>query len=228
MKVELWPVARVKPYPNNPRLNDDAVAAVAASIREFGFRQPIVVDSKGVLVCGHTRWKAAQMLGLEKAPVHVAKDLRPEQIKAYRIAHNQTASLAEWDYDLLPIELREFAAANYDLGLLGFHEDELAERLDPGLRDDGRVPRQDRGAGPDRRRMEAASRARRQPLARLPSTGKGTGVSIGPTGAPSSKMRVPVVGSLSSPSSDPSATRKPSLAEGLRVQRHGRKPCPLR
>ena len=119
----------------NPRVNDDAVDAVAASIREFGFRQPIVVDADGVIICGHTRWKAAQKLGLEKVPVHVAKDLSPEQIKAYRIADNQTASLAEWDYDLLPIELADLQACNFDLGLLGFDADELAKLLDPDLKE---------------------------------------------------------------------------------------------
>ena len=81
MKVELWKIFDVKPYENNPRLNDAAVSAVAASIREFGFRQPIVVDSEGVIICGHTRYKAAMHLGLEKVPVHVAKDLTPEQIR---------------------------------------------------------------------------------------------------------------------------------------------------
>jgi len=96
MKIELWKLSQVKPYPNNPRVNDDAVDAVAASLREFGFRQPIVVDAEGVIICGHTRFKAAQKLGLEKVPVHVAKDLSPEQIKAYRKADKQTASLAEW------------------------------------------------------------------------------------------------------------------------------------
>src|SRR5918995_7348977 len=105
MKIEQWKLSDVKPYENNPRINDDAVDAVAASIREFGFRQPIVVDAEGVIICGHTRFKAAQKLGLEKVPVHVAKDLTPEQIKAYRIADNQTASLAEWDQELLPLEL---------------------------------------------------------------------------------------------------------------------------
>jgi len=135
MKIELQKLSDVKPYPNNPRLNDDAVEAVAASIREFGFRQPIVVDPNGVIVCGHARWKAAQKLGLEKVPVHVAKDLTPEQIKAYRIADNQTASLGEWNYDLLPIEIGELRAVNYDLGLLGFDSDALAELLNPGVRD---------------------------------------------------------------------------------------------
>jgi DNA modification methylase len=117
---------------------------VAASLREFGFRQPIVVDAEGVIICGHTRWKAAQKLGLEKVPVHVAKDLTAEQIKAYRIADNQTATIAEWDYDLLPIELGELQAANYDLGLLGFDQDELAKLLggdlQEGLTDPDDVP----------------------------------------------------------------------------------------
>ena len=135
MKIELWNIADVKPYPGNPRQNDDAVDAVAASLKEFGFRQPIVVDVDGVIVCGHTRFKAAQRLGLEKVPVHVAKDLTPEQIRAYRIADNQTASLATWDYDLLPIEIAGLKEANYDLGLLGFDPDELAKLLDPTLRD---------------------------------------------------------------------------------------------
>jgi DNA modification methylase len=135
MKIELRKTSDIKPYPGNPRVNDAAVDAVAASIREFGFRQPIVVDADGVIICGHTRWKAAQKLGLEKVPVHVAKDLSPEQIKAYRIADNQTASLAEWDYDLLPIEIADLQACNFDLSLLGFDADELAKLLDPDLKE---------------------------------------------------------------------------------------------
>jgi ParB-like chromosome segregation protein Spo0J len=103
MQIELRKLANIRPYSNNPRINDEAVDAVAASLREFGFRQPIVVDAEGVIICGHTRWKAAGKLGLEQVPVHVATDLSPEQIKAYRIADNQTASLAEWDYELLPV-----------------------------------------------------------------------------------------------------------------------------
>ena len=91
MKIELRKIADIKPYPNNPRSNDDAVDAVAASIREFGFRQPVVVDTDGVIICGHTRFKAAQKMRLEKVPVHVAVDLSPDQIKAYRIADNKTA-----------------------------------------------------------------------------------------------------------------------------------------
>jgi ParB-like chromosome segregation protein Spo0J len=89
---------------------------------------------EGVIVCGHTRYKAAK-LGLEKVPVHVATDLTPEQIRAYRIADNKTGELAGWDYDLLPIELTELKRLDYDLGLLGFDADELAKLLDPTLKD---------------------------------------------------------------------------------------------
>jgi ParB-like chromosome segregation protein Spo0J len=94
MNVELRPPAAIKPYEKNPRDNDEAVNAVAESIRRFGFRQPIVVDADGVIVCGHTRWKAVQRLGFAVVPVHVASDLTPEQIRAYRIADNKTAELA--------------------------------------------------------------------------------------------------------------------------------------
>jgi ParB-like chromosome segregation protein Spo0J len=129
MIIEVWSLDRVKPYPNNPRVNDDAVDAVAASIREFGFRQPIVVDNDGVIICGHTRFKAAQKLGLNEAPVTVANDLSPEQIKAYRIADNKTAELADWNYDLLPIELGDLQTNGFDLSLLGFDDDELLKLL---------------------------------------------------------------------------------------------------
>jgi DNA modification methylase len=129
MKVELRKLSEIKPYEQNPRLNDDAVAAVARSIQEFGFRQPIVVDSESVIVCGHTRFKAAQQLGLEEVPVHVARDLSAAQIRAYRIADNKTAELAEWNFDLLPIELSQLAGMDFDLSMLGFDRDELARLL---------------------------------------------------------------------------------------------------
>ena len=125
MQIEHWSIDRVKPYPNNPRVNKDAVAAVAASLKEFGWRQPIVVDTDGVIIVGHTRWKAAKQLGYDQVPIHIAIDLSPEQIRAYRIADNQTATIAEWDKQLLPIELADLKAMNYDLGLLGFEPDEL-------------------------------------------------------------------------------------------------------
>jgi DNA modification methylase len=133
LTIELRSIGDIRPYPNNPRTNDNAVEAVAASIREYGWRQPIVVDSDGVIICGHTRYKAAQKLGLDQVPVHVATDLSPEKIRAYRIADNQSADLADWNYDLLPIELKELGEGGYDLGLLGFDADELAKLLDTGV-----------------------------------------------------------------------------------------------
>ena len=132
MKLELLPIADIHPYPGNPRRNDDAVEAVARSLAEYGFRQPIVVDPKYVIVVGHTRYKAAVKLGLTQVPVHVATDLTPEQIRAYRVADNQTATLAEWNYDLLPIELGVLKDVDYDLSLLGFDPDELHKLLTGG------------------------------------------------------------------------------------------------
>jgi DNA modification methylase len=121
------PTGAIKPYEKNPRHNEQAVEAVAASIREFGFRQPIVVDGDGVIICGHTRWKAAQRLGLERVPVHVATDLTPAQVKAYRLADNATGELAEWDLGLLGIELAELEGMGVDLGLLGLSDKLLAD-----------------------------------------------------------------------------------------------------
>ena len=125
MQITNMKLSDIHPYGHNPRINDDAVEAVANSIREFGFRQPIVVDTEHVIICGHTRWKAAQKLELDEVPVHIAKDLTPEQIKAYRIADNKTAELAEWDYSLLPLEIGELQNADFDLSLLGFDPEEL-------------------------------------------------------------------------------------------------------
>ena len=144
MKVEMRDVSTVKPYEKNPRINDAAVDAVAASLKEFGFRQPIVVDENGTIVCGHTRFKAAKKLGLKTVPVHVAKDLSEAQIKAYRLADNKTAELAEWNFDLLPVELGELQDGGFDLELLGFDGDELAKLLgadvQQGLTDPDEVP----------------------------------------------------------------------------------------
>ena len=135
MTIETWPIDRLIPYDKNPRLNDDAVEAVARSIQEFGFRQPIVVDEECVIIIGHTRLKAARKLGLTEVPVHVARGLSPEKIKALRIADNKTAEIAEWNLELLPIELAEVQGMDFDLGLLGFDQDELAKLLDPGVQE---------------------------------------------------------------------------------------------
>jgi DNA modification methylase len=131
MRVQLRSIQSVKPYGNNPRHNDQAVDAVARSIQEFGFRQPIVVDEDGVIIVGHTRYKAALKLGLKKVPVHVAKGLTPAQIKAYRIADNQTGSLSQWNEDLLPIELAELQGMSFDLNLTGFTSEDLLRLLQP-------------------------------------------------------------------------------------------------
>lgn len=106
------------PYANNPRLNDNAVDAVAASIKEFGFKVPIVVDSENVIINGHTRLKAAHKLGLKQVPCIVADDLTPEQVKAFRLADNKTSELAEWDMDKLGIELGEIP--DIDMSAFGF------------------------------------------------------------------------------------------------------------
>ena len=102
------------------------------------------MDADGVIVVGHTRWKAAAKLGLERVPVHVARELTPEQAKAYRIADNATSDLATWDLELLPVELAELQQLDVDLSLLGFGEDELATLLGgdikPGLTDPDEVP----------------------------------------------------------------------------------------
>lgn len=144
MQIELRAIDAVRPYDKNPRKNDGAVEAVVRSIREFGFRQPIVVDREGVIVVGHTRWKAAKQLGLAQVPVHVANELSAEQAKAYRIADNQVASIAEWDMELLPLELGELKDLNFDLSLLGFEDDDLKAFMAPpaneGLVDPDDVP----------------------------------------------------------------------------------------
>jgi DNA modification methylase len=144
MHVELRDITTIKPYPGNPRRNDHAVAAVAASIRAFGFRQPLVVDEEGVLVVGSTRYKAALQLGLKVVPVHVAVGLTPAQLRAYRIADNRTAEIADWDGDLLAMELTELKALDFDLDLLGFPDAELQQWLaaepSSGLTDPDEVP----------------------------------------------------------------------------------------
>lgn len=114
-------LAEIHPYENNPRFNDDAVDAVAASIQEFGFKVPIVLDSEGVIVAGHTRWKAALKLQLESVPCVVADDLSKEQIKAFRLADNKVGELADWNEEALAKELEgileiDMSAFGFDVG----------------------------------------------------------------------------------------------------------------
>lgn len=118
MEIVEKKVSELKAYENNPRKNDNAVEAVANSIREFGFKVPIVIDSNNVIVCGHTRLKAAIQLGMETVPCIVASDLTEEQIRAFRLADNKTNELAEWDFEKLNLEIE--GIENIDLGDFGF------------------------------------------------------------------------------------------------------------
>jgi DNA modification methylase len=144
MLVEERALDTIRPYDKNPRHNDEGVDTVAESIRTFGARQPIVVDEEGVIIVGHTRYKAALKLGLTTFPVHVAVGLSPAQAKAYRIADNQTATLSRWNEDLLPLELAGLQELGFDLSLTGFSGDELLRLLDSapteGLTDPDDVP----------------------------------------------------------------------------------------
>lgn len=111
----------IKPYENNPRLNDKAVDKVAASIKNFGFQAPIIVDKNHVIIAGHTRYKAAKKLGLKDVPVIVAENLSDEQVKAYRLADNKTGEFAEWDDELLAGELEDILGI--DMTQFGFDLD---------------------------------------------------------------------------------------------------------
>lgn len=121
LKVQYWPIDDVHPYPNNPRNNDDAVEYVANSIREFSFQQPLVVDSEGTIIAGHTRLKAAKRLGMETVPVVVADNLTPAQVNAYRLADNKVAEAATWDMEALAVEL-EGLEVDFDMTMFDFDE----------------------------------------------------------------------------------------------------------
>ena len=125
MQVVEKKIGEIKPYEKNPRKNDNAVDAVASSISQFGFKNPIVIDGNNVIICGHTRYKAAQKLGLDVVPCVVADDLTEEQIKAYRLADNKVSELAEWDIDLLGEELD--GIFDIDMSDFGFSFAEEAE-----------------------------------------------------------------------------------------------------
>lgn len=131
-QVEQWPVGKPIPYARNPRkISDQAVASVAGSIKEFGFKSPIIVDKEGVIINGHTRLRAAMLLGMKEVPVIIAKDLTPAQCQAYRLADNRVAEFTIWDGEMLKIELGEcpvdLGFADFaGLDLLGSSADEVA------------------------------------------------------------------------------------------------------
>ena len=130
MKIKLVSISEVKPYEKNPRKNDKAVEKVAASIKEFGWKQPLVLDAEGFIIVGHTRFKAAQKLGIEKVPVLYATDLTPEQVQAYRLADNKTGEFAEWDFDLLAGELEQLQEFKFDMQEFGFEKAQEQEIIE--------------------------------------------------------------------------------------------------
>jgi hypothetical protein len=137
MVVCAWLIDRPIPYARNSRkIPQRAIDKVAASIQEFGFRQAIVVDKDGVIICGHTRWLAAKKLGLREVPVHVAENLTPAQVKAYRLMDNRSHDETSFDLELLGPELEDLKGMDFDLSLTGFNDRELEELLaDPDLLD---------------------------------------------------------------------------------------------
>ncbi len=127
MQIEYWDIDRLIPYVRNPRKNDAAVPKMAGVIKEFGFKVPIVAKSDGSVIDGHLRLKAAQMLGLKEVPVVLADEWTPAQVKAFRIAVNKSAEWADWDDELLTLELDDLKLETVDLELIGFNNIELME-----------------------------------------------------------------------------------------------------
>jgi site-specific DNA-methyltransferase (adenine-specific) len=133
-EIVIKQITEISPYEKNPRRNDEAVKYVAASIEKFGFKQPIVIDRDGIIVAGHTRYKAAKKLNLKAVPCIVADDLTDEQIKAYRLADNKVAEKSEWDFDLLSTELD--ALFDFDMTVFGFEDDDQPEEEPEVYEDD--------------------------------------------------------------------------------------------
>ncbi len=126
MKIEIADINSIIPYENNPRkLSEQAIEKVAMSLKEYGFRQPIVVDKDRIIVVGHTRFRASKKLGFKEVPITIADNLTPEQINGYRIADNRTSQESEWDFQPLQKELSDLADLNFNLELTGFNDSEL-------------------------------------------------------------------------------------------------------
>jgi ParB-like chromosome segregation protein Spo0J len=122
MDIVYKKVSEIHPYEKNPRKNSNTAEALVESIKAFGFKNPIIIDENDIIICGHARYKAAQMLGLEEVPTITASGLTKTQIKAFRIADNKTSELADWDAEKLSMELRELKAEDFSLDLTGFNE----------------------------------------------------------------------------------------------------------
>lgn len=142
MNIIFKPIEEIKPYENNPRINDKAVKHVKKSIKRFGFKNPIIVDSDGIIICGHTRYKASIELGLEEVPVIVADDLTEKQIKAYRLADNKTAEKSEWDFNALEAELFDLSLS-FDMSDFGF---DIEKITDEGFGEEFTLPDDDKPA----------------------------------------------------------------------------------
>src|SRR6266481_2225151 len=126
MEITFILIESITPYARNARkIPQQAIDKVAASIQEFGWRQPIVVDTQGVIICGHTRWLAAKKLGLASVPVHVAANLTPAQVKAYRLMDNRSHQETTWDEELLATELFDLKGLEFNLDLTGFDASEI-------------------------------------------------------------------------------------------------------
>ena len=130
MRVLFKKLTEIQPYENNPRRNSSAVEYVANSIKQFGFKTPIVIDKNGAIVAGHTRYLAAKDLGMEKIPCIVAEDLNEDEIKAFRLVDNKTSEYALWDFKLLDKELKDLA--EFDMEAFGFTLDTMESKLDIG------------------------------------------------------------------------------------------------
>lgn len=131
MDVTMMSIDKIKPYEKNPRKNDGGVDALANSIKEFGFKSPIIVDKDYTIIAGHTRWKAAKRLKMKEVPVIIASELTESQVKAYRLADNKTAELSQWDDGILLEEL-DSLVDDYDMELFGFDLEEEKKKMRGG------------------------------------------------------------------------------------------------
>ena len=134
MNIQNLSLTDIRPYARNPRKNDEAVKNVAASIREFGFLVPLVIDANHEIVAGHTRYKAAKSLGLKTVPCVIADELTEDQIRAFRLADNKVSEAAQWDMDLQPLELADVMMPMADFGFEVISDDDFSENftLDDG------------------------------------------------------------------------------------------------
>src|SRR5215471_7404583 len=144
-QIQTWPIEKLVFYARNPRKNDAAVDRMCGSIREFGFKVPVLARSDGEVVDGHLRLKAARKLEIAEVPVILCDEWTPQQVKAFRLMVNRSVTWADWDEELLALELQELNAADFDLSLTGFQDDELArlmasEEPAAGLIDEDAIP----------------------------------------------------------------------------------------